>query len=138
MKQRVMFLCTGNSARSQIAEGYLRHLGSERFDVVSAGTAPSVVHPLSVEVMREVGIDISSHSSKAVADFLGQPFTYLITVCDGAKEKCPIFPGAVQRIHWSLDDPAAVEGSEELRRAAFRRTRDEVAGRVKAFLAESA
>lgn len=137
MKPRVMFLCTGNSARSQIAEGYLRHLGGERFEVLSAGTEPSVVNPLSLEVMREVGIDLSGHYSKQVADFLGQSFTYLITVCDSAREKCPIFPGAVKRIHWPLADPAAVEGSDEIRRAAFRRTRDEVAERVRAFLADS-
>lgn len=137
MKPRVMFLCTGNSARSQIAEGYLRHLAGERFEVVSAGTEPSVVNPLAVEVMREVGIDLSGHHSKAVGEFLGQPFGYLITVCDNAREKCPIFPGAVRRLHWPLVDPAAVEGSEELRRAAFRRTRDEVAERVRKFLAET-
>ena len=138
MKPRVMFLCTGNSARSQIAEGHLRHLAGDRFEVASAGTEPSVVNPLAVEVMREVGIDLSGHRSKPVAEFLGQHFAYLITVCDNAREKCPIFPGAVKRLHWPLADPAAVEGSEELRRQAFRRTREEVATRVKAFLAETA
>jgi arsenate reductase len=132
-----MFLCTGNSARSQIAEGYLRHLAGERFEVVSAGTEPSTVNPLSVEVMREAGVDLSGHHSKPVTEFLGQHFTYLITVCDGAREKCPIFPGAVKRLHWPLTDPAAVEGSEELRRQAFRRTRDDIAARVKTFLAET-
>jgi arsenate reductase (thioredoxin) len=95
------------------------------------------VNPLAIEVMRELGIDLSAHRSKAVTEFLGHHFGYLITVCDNAREKCPIFPGAVKRIHWPLADPAAVEGSDEIRRAAFRRTRDEVGERVKAFLAES-
>jgi arsenate reductase len=135
-KPRVMFLCTGNSARSQIAEGFLRHVAGDRFDVVSAGTDPAGLNPLSVEVMKEIGIDLSGHRSKAVTDYLGQHFTYLITVCDGAREKCPIFPGAVRRLHWPLADPAAVAGDVERRRAAFRRTRDEIAERVRAFVAD--
>lgn len=134
-KPRVMFLCTGNSARSQIAEGSLRHLAGDRFEVVSAGTEPAGLNPLAVEVMREVGIDLSGHRSKAVEEYLGEHFAFLVTVCDAAREKCPIFPGAVQRLHWSLADPAAEKGDLEQRRAAFRRTRDEIAERVRAFVA---
>src|ERR1041385_7696158 len=106
-KKRVLILCTGNSARSQMAEGILRDLAGDRFDVESAGIEPSHVRPEAIEAMREIGIDISSHRSKSVDEFVDQQFDYIITVCDNAKETCPVFPGNAKRIHWSFDDPAA-------------------------------
>lgn len=133
MKARVLFLCTGNSARSQMAEGWLRHLAGDRFEVFSAGTHPVGLNPVSVEAMAEVGIDISAHRSKSVSEFLTQPFEYVITVCDRAKESCPIWPGPTHLLHWSFDDPAAVVGAGE-RRASFRRVRDEIATALRRFL----
>jgi len=130
---RVLILCTGNSARSQMAEGLLRHDAGNIYDVFSAGTKPTRVRPEAITVIREVGIDISGHRSKSVDEFAGQPFDYVITVCDNAKESCPIFPANTKRIHWSIEDPAAVQGSEEERLAAFRRARDELRTRLKAF-----
>lgn len=132
-KPKVLFLCTGNSCRSQMAEGLLRHLAGDRFDAVSAGTEPSTVNPLAIAAMREIGIDISAHRSKSAAEFLGEHFAYVITVCDSANERCPIFPFAAKRLHWSLDDPAAAIGSEEAQMAVFRRVRDEIVQRVRAF-----
>lgn len=105
MKTRVLILCTGNSCRSQMAEGVLRHYGHDKFEVFSAGTAPSQVNPTSIEVMKEIGIDISRHRSKHVDEFKGQRFDYVITVCDNAKELCPFFPGPTRRLHWSFPDP---------------------------------
>jgi len=131
---RILVLCTGNSARSQMAEGLFRHHIGDRYEVFSAGTKPSNVRPEAIAVMREVGIDISSHRSKSVEEFVGQEFTYVITVCDNAKESCPVFPGKTQRIHWSFEDPAAAPGSEEERKAVFRRVRDQIAGRIKTFV----
>lgn len=136
MKQRVLILCTGNSARSQMAEGWLRHLAGGRFDVASAGTHPSMVNPLAIEAMRERGIDISAYRSKSVGEFLDQPFDYVITVCDQAAETCPIFPGPAQRIHWSFPDPAAVQGSDAERLAAFREVRDALEVRLHEWLTE--
>jgi arsenate reductase len=121
---RVLILCTGNSARSQMAEGLLRSLGGGAIDVCSAGTRPGSVRPEAIAVMAERGIDISGHRSKHVDEFTGQQFQYVITVCDSANESCPVFPGTPQRIHWSFPDPAAVEGSEAERLAAFRTVRD--------------
>ena len=138
MKARVLFLCTGNSARSQMAEGWLRHLAGDRFEVFSAGTHPVGLNPVSVEAMAEVGIDISAHRSKSVSEFLTQPFEYVITVCDRAKESCPIWPGPTHLLHWSFDDPAEVVGANEARRQLFRRVRDEILGRIKGFLAQEA
>ena len=135
-KPRVLFLCTANSARSQMAEGFLRHLADDRFAAASAGIEPSRVHPLAIAVMHEVGIDISGHCSKAVGGLLGQHFAYLITVCDGARERCPIFPDVSIRLHWALQDPAAASGSDAERLAVFRRSRDEIGERVRAFLAQ--
>ncbi|TAJ07364.1 MAG: arsenate reductase ArsC [Nitrospirae bacterium] len=135
MKPRVLFLCTGNSCRSQMAEGWLRHLAGDRFDVASAGTHPVGLNPVAVAAMREVGVDISRHTSKNVNQFLGERFDYVITVCDSAKEACPTFPGATSRLHWSFDDPAAAQGSLEERLQVFRRVRDEIAGRLRLFLA---
>ena len=125
-KKRVLILCTGNSARSQMAEGLLRHESGGRFEVFSAGTRPSLVRPEAVAVMYELGIDISSQCSKSVDEFAGQSFDYVLTVCDNARESCPIFPGQAIRIHRSFDDPAAFEGPDEERLAIFRRVRDEL------------
>ena len=125
-KKRVLILCTGNSARSQMAEGLLRHDAGELFEVVSSGTKPSSVRPEAVAVMRELGIDISGHRSKSVAEFDGQTFDYVITVCDSARESCPVFFGATHRLHHSFDDPAGIEGSEEECLALFRRLRDDL------------
>ena len=131
MKQRVLILCTGNSARSQMAEGILRDLEDESYDVESAGLDPSHVRPEAIEVMREIGIDISSHRSKSVDEFTGQRFDYVITVCDNANESCPVFPTGTERIHWSFSDPAAVVGSDDVRLAAFRKIRDEIKDRLR-------
>jgi len=131
-----MFLCTGNSARSQMAEGWLRHLAGDRFEVVSAGTEPSGVNPLAVEVMRERGVDISAQVSKAVTKYLGQHFLFLITVCDNARERCPIFPGVTHRLHWPIEDPVAIAGDQTQRLAGFRRIRDEIERRIRAWLKE--
>lgn len=125
-KKRVLILCAGNSARSQMAEGLLRHDAGNRFEVVSAGTRPSHVRLEAIAVMRELGIDISGHWSKSVDNFAGQQFDYVLTVCDSAKESCPIFPGKTIRLHQSFDDPAAAQGSDEQRMAVFRRVRDEL------------
>jgi arsenate reductase (thioredoxin) len=125
-KTRVLILCTGNSARSQMAEGLLRHDAGERFDVESAGTRPGTVRPEAIAAMKELGIDISWHRSKHVDEFEGQRFDYVITVCDNAKESCPVFFGAAERLHHSFDDPAALNGSEEVRMALFRRVRSEL------------
>lgn len=126
MKTTVLFLCTGNSARSQMAEGYLRHAAGDRFEVLSAGIAPKGLHPLAVEAMREIGVDISAQRSKDVREFLGQAIPYVVTVCDNAREHCPVFPGAYQRLHWSFEDPAAAPGEREEQLAVFRRVRDRI------------
>jgi arsenate reductase (thioredoxin) len=132
-KQRVLILCTGNSARSQMAEALLRHDAGDRFTVESAGTKPSILRPEAITVMKEVGIDISSHRSKHVDEFAGQNFDYVLTVCDNAKESCPLFFGKAARLHHSFNDPAAVEGSEEKRLGAFRKIRDELRAYLKTF-----
>jgi arsenate reductase (thioredoxin) len=131
MKPKVLFLCTGNSARSQMAEGYLRHLAGDHYDVLSAGTAPVGLNPLAVEVMREIGIDISRQTSKNVSQFLGMRIPFVITVCDRAKQSCPVFPGTFQFLNWSFDDPAAAEGSREEKLIAFRRVRDQIGERIR-------
>ena len=132
-KKRVLILCTGNSARSQMAEGLLRHDSGDRFEVESAGTKPSRVRPEAIQVMREIGIDISGHRSKSVDEFAGQTFDYVLTVCDHAQESCPIYPGHSNRLHHNFQDPAAVEGSEEQRLAAFRKVRDEIRMYLRTF-----
>ena len=134
-KGRVLFLCTGNSCRSQMAEGWLRHLAGDRFEVASAGTRPAGLHPGAVLVMGEAGVDIAGHRSKNVSEFLHQSFDFVITVCDSAKEACPYFPGEVQRLHWSFADPAAFSGTYEERLAVFRQVRDQIAERITAFAA---
>ncbi len=133
--KKVLILCTGNSARSQMAEGLLRQEAGDRFEVSSAGTKPTEVRPEAIAVMRELGIDISHHRSKSADEFLGQKFDYVITVCDTARESCPVFPDTARYIHWSLEDPAAAPGSEGERRLVFRRIRDEIAERLKSFAA---
>ncbi len=133
-KKRVLILCTGNSARSQMAEGLLRHDAGELFEVESAGTTPSSVRPEAIAAMLELGIDISGHRSKSVQEFDGRTFDYVITVCDNAKENCPVFSGVAKRLHQSFDDPAALKGSEEERLALFRRVR----GELRTYLADFA
>lgn len=133
-RKRVLILCTGNSARSQMAEGLLRHDGGDVFKVKSAGTEPSHVRPQAIEAMREIGIDISIHRSKSVDEFVGQEFDTVITVCDNANERCPVFPGKVERVHWSFEDPAAAEGDEAARLAVFRRVRDEIREHLVGFI----
>jgi arsenate reductase len=133
MKTRVLFLCTGNSCRSQMAEGFLRAYGGQTYDAHSAGTKPSAVNPLAVQVMSEVGIDISGHRSKNVTEYLGQHFPIVITVCDNAKEHCPIFPGPCIREHWPFEDPAEATGTDEQRLKVFRKVRDQIAARVQSL-----
>ena len=133
-KQRVLFLCTHNSARSQMAEGLLRALAGDRFEAMSAGTEATHVRPLAVRAMEEVGIDISEQESKTLQRYLKEPFDYVITVCDDANEACPFFPGAANRLHWSFKDPSKAEGSAEERLAVFRSVRDRIRERIEADL----
>lgn len=136
-RKRVLILCTGNSARSQMAEGLLREIAGDRFEVASAGVAPTHVRPEAITAMNEIGIDISQQHSKSVDEFTGQAFDYVITVCDNANEQCPTFPANTQRIHWSFEDPAAIEGDEPMRLAAFRLVRDEIQQRLRSFAASA-
>ncbi len=132
---RVLILCTGNSARSQIAEGLFRHLGGKKLEVHSAGTHPAgMVHPLAIEAMKERGIDIGNQRSKSMDRYEGQPFDYVITVCDDAYQECPFFPGAKNQLHWSTADPSFAPGSQEDRRAAFRKTVASLETRIKQLL----
>jgi arsenate reductase len=133
-KSRVLFLCTGNSARSQMAEGWLRHLAGDRCEAASAGTDPVGLNQLAVEAMGELGIDLTSHHSKKLDLYLGQPFDHVVTVCDRAKQACPLFPGALHTHHWSFEDPAAVEGTHAQRLEAFRAIREQIRQRVVEFL----
>ncbi len=125
-KQSILILCTGNSARSQMAEGIARHLLGDRFEVESAGTHPSIVRPEAITALADIGIDIRGHRSKSVEEFAGHAFDYVLTVCDNANENCPYFPATTELIHHSFDDPAAAEGDPEQRLQAFRRVRDEI------------
>lgn len=118
-----------------MAEGLLREIGGDAFEVFSAGVEPSHVRPLAVEAMKEIGVDISGHRSKSVDEFLGQPFDYVITVCDNANERCPVFPAKTERLHWSFDDPAAAKGDEPAKLAVFRRVRDEISQKLQLFIA---
>ena len=129
-KARILFLCTHNSARSQMAEGLLRHLAGNRYETHSAGTEATHVRPLAIRAMDEVGVDISGQESKTLEHYLGEPFDYVITVCDDANEACPFFPGARNRLHWSFEDPSRAEGPEEERLAVFRKVRDEIRERI--------
>lgn len=132
-KKKVLILCTGNSARSQMAEGLLRHDAGDRFEVFSAGVSPSKVRPEAIAAMREIGIDITGHRSKHVDEFSGQTFDYVLTVCDNARESCPIFPGGTVMIHHSFVDPAACKGTEQEKLALFRKVRDEIRGYLETF-----
>ncbi len=137
MKKKVLILCTGNSARSQMAEAYLRHLGGTDFDVHSAGVSPSKVRPEAIEVMQEIGVSGEGLWSKSVDEFADQRFDYVITVCDHAAENCPVFPGTVERIHWSFEDPAAVDGTPDEKLDAFRRVRDQIIKKLTAWADEA-
>ena len=134
MKQRALFICTHNSARSQMAEGLLRHLAGDRFEVFSAGTKATEVRPLAIKVMHEINIDISHQHSKTLERYLHEPFDMVITVCDSAAEVCPIFPGAVQCRHWSFEDPSRATGTEDEQLVVYRRIRDEIRVRIESEL----
>ncbi len=135
MTQRVLILCTGNSCRSQMAEALWESLGNGEWQSESAGSKPSgYVHPLAIKAMRELDIDISTHTSKSLDQFRDAPFDLVITVCDNAQESCPVFPGAKQTLHWPFDDPANATGSEEEQMVFFRRVRDEIKGKIQSFL----
>lgn len=130
---RVLFVCTGNSARSQMAEAILRQIGRGAFETFSAGTDPRGVNPLTVRALANVGIDASAARSKSVTEFLGQSFDYVVTVCDRARESCPVFPGGAESLHWGFDDPAAATGSESERLAVFERVLGEISARLRTF-----
>lgn len=134
MKKSVVFICTHNSARSQMAEGLLRSLAGDRYEVSSAGTEATHVRPLAIEAMREIGIDISAHTSKTIESLGSRGFDYAITVCDSANEACPVFPRGTTRLHWSFDDPSQAVGSDEERLAVFRSVRDEIRARIERFV----
>jgi arsenate reductase (thioredoxin) len=134
-KQRVLFLCTGNSARSQMAEGLLRAQAGDRFEVFSAGTIASFVRPQAIAAMKELEIDISGHRSKSLNEFIDEPFDYVITVCDHAAQSCPVFPGNAKRIHWSIEDPVVI-GDDEAQLGAFRVARDDLKNRIEKFVAQ--
>ncbi|MBI4433048.1 MAG: arsenate reductase ArsC [Candidatus Omnitrophica bacterium] len=133
MKKRVLILCTGNSCRSQMAEGVLRYYGADMFEVESAGSKPSKVNPIAIQVMKEIGIDISNYRSKHVKEFLGQHFHIIITVCDKANESCPTFPGVSKRLHWSFADPPHTREANEEVLDEFRKVRDIIHEKFKAF-----
>jgi arsenate reductase len=132
--KKVLFLCTGNSARSQMAEGLTGSLGSDHWDVKSGGTFPSYVHPLAIQVMQEIGNDISHQTSKSCDQFVNESFDYVITVCDRVARSCPAFPGSGKRVHWSLEDPAIAIGTINERMAVFRRVRDEIKAKIEELL----
>ena len=135
-KPKVLFLCTGNSARSQMAEAFLHRYGGERFEAFSAGLEPSVINPLMVQVMEEIGVDMSGHYAKGLTQYLGKVhFSYLITVCSRAEEKCPVFPGMGARLHWPFDDPAVFQGAPEEKLAKFRQVRDQIENTIRNWLA---
>ncbi len=135
MKKSVLFLCTANSCRSQMAEGIINHFLGDKIEAFSAGVAPTFVHPRAISSLAEIGIDISGQRSKGLEEFDGQTFDYVITLCQSAREQCPLYFGGGQRLHMGFDDPAAVDGSEEEAGAAFRKVRDEIKDRLLAFFA---
>jgi arsenate reductase (thioredoxin) len=135
-RERVIFVCTHNSARSQMAEGMLRAWAGDRFEVFSAGTEATRVRAEAIAVMSEIGIGISGHTSKTLEPFLGESFNWLVTVCDDATEACPTLPGVRQQAHWSIEDPSAVEGDDETRLDAFRAARDDLRDRIRSFIAD--
>ncbi len=134
--KRILFICTKNSARSQMAEGLVNHDLAGRIEAYSAGTEPSSVHPLAIAVMGEIGIDIAHHRSKSIEEFADEKFDFVITLCDQAAESCPLFFGGIKRIHMGFPDPAKVSGSEEERLAAFRKVRDQIRGQIEEFLSK--
>ena len=138
MKKRILFICTHNSARSQMAEGLLRSLGGDQFETLSAGTEATLVRPLAIKAMAEVGIDISKQQSKTLERYLSQPFDEVITVCDTAAEACPLFPGAAKMQHWSFPDPSKATGSEEEQLAVYRHVRDDIRARIEHELLQGA
>jgi arsenate reductase len=133
-KKKVLFLCWGNSARSQMAEGLMKSLGSEQWDVKSAGTFPSYVHPLAIRVMEEIGIDISQQTSKSYDQFLEERFDYLVTLCDEASQTCPVFSGEGEKLHWPLEDPATAIGTIDERMMVFQKVRDEIKTKIEELL----
>ena len=136
-KKRVIFVCSHNSCRSQMAEGLLRHYRGERYEIFSAGTSPSRIHPMAIEVMGEKGVDITGQRSKSIDEFLGLGFDFIVTTCDDARDQCPVFPGQGKRLHWDLEDPAEAEGSREEKLEVFRRVRDELEKLIQShFLAD--
>ncbi len=135
-KPKILFLCYHNSARSQMAEGLLKKLAGDKFEVYSAGIEATRVHPFAIEVMKEIGIDISSYKSKSAKDFLGEHFGYIITVCDDAKEKCPTFPDVSVRMHWPFEDPTKASGSDEEKLEVFRKVRDQIKNKIIDWLEE--
>jgi arsenate reductase len=137
MKQRVLFICTHNSARSQMAEALLRNIAGDRYEVASAGTEATRVHPMAVDAMAGRGMSLETHSSKTLQPFLSQDWDYVITVCDDANEACPVFPGGKQRLHWSFPDPSSVRGSEEQRREAFEQAARSIEKRLREWLADA-
>jgi arsenate reductase (thioredoxin) len=136
MRKRVLFLCTHNSCRSQMAEGLLRNMAGDKFETFSAGINPTSVHPLAKKVLEEIGIDISGHYSKGIDEFLDKEFDYVVTVCDNARQTCPFFPGAHELLHWNLEDPAAAQGSEEEGLMVFRNIRDRIRENIRQLIAQ--
>ncbi len=134
---RILVLCTGNSCRSQMAEGFFRHFGEGRIEAYSAGSEPHPVNPKAIEAMKEIGIDISTHTSKHLAGYLSEKFDYVITVCDNANKTCPTFPGDAVRLHWPFADPATAVGTDEEVLAVFRRVRDEIKDRIEGWVEEN-
>ncbi len=132
--KKILFLCTGNSCRSQMGEGFMRHMAGDKFEVFSAGVEPTQVNPYAIKVMAEAGIDISYHRSKSVNEFLKQEFDYVITVCNHARQVCPIFPGKYKKIHWDIEDPAEISGTEREKMVLFRKIRDEIKEKCQKFL----
>tara|TARA_B100000941_G_C28352528_1_gene472620 strand:+ start:300 stop:725 length:426 start_codon:yes stop_codon:yes gene_type:complete len=130
-KEKIIFICTGNACRSQIAEGVMRKLAGDKFDVFSAGSHPSLVHPMSIKVMKEIGIDITSHTSDPISKFLSKNINIVVTVCDNANKVCPVFPGKVERIHWSIKDPFKGWNSHPDDLVNFRKTREDLTARIK-------
>jgi len=137
-RERVLFVCTHNSARSQMAQGWLRTLGGARFEAESAGTEATRVHPLAIRAMAELGVLLDGHTSKTLDRFRDQRWDWVITVCDDANERCPLFPGAARREHWSFDDPSRASGSDDERLVTFRKVRDQIRARLDAWLARQA
>lgn len=130
-KEKIIFICTGNACRSQIAEGVMRKLAGDKFDVFSAGSHPSLVHPMSIKVMKEIGIDITPHTSDPILNFLSKNINIVVTVCDNADRECPVFPGKVERIHWSIKDPFKGWNSHPDDLVNFRKTREDLTARIK-------